>query len=178
MDATHAVRVVEGRGHLRDDLGGAGDGNFLVFFEQATQRTTLDPLHGDIGSTGARVGVGVVDADDARMSELTGGPRFQEKSLLQLPLGVGVEGQVGEHDLERHLAIEVGIVRQVDPAHGARSELADDLVAGDGFYRVHDQHPFYRWSALHGCRERTPLIRLNPAGWLGCDRRHNGLDPL
>ena len=108
-------------------------GILLVLFEQTTQRATLDPLHGYIGGPGDRVGVGVVHTDDSGMGELAGSPRFQEKPFLQLPLGVAVEGQVGEHHLERHLAIEVGIVRQVDPAHGARSELADNLVAGDGF---------------------------------------------
>ena len=48
----------------------------------------------------------------------------------------GVLGQFRRQDLERNLAVERGVLGQIDIAHPTRADLAQDLVVGDGFIRI------------------------------------------
>ena len=50
---------------------------------------------------------------------------------LEAGLELGVVRDLGDHDLEGHVAVEDGVVGEVDLAHGALAEGADDLVLAD-----------------------------------------------
>lgn len=52
--------------------------------------------------------------------------------LLEEPRGdVGIAGDVGMDDLDRDRAVERGVVRRVDLAHGALAEQRAQLVVGE-----------------------------------------------
>jgi len=51
--------------------------------------------------------------------------------FIQEPLGPDHRRQLRFHDLERHLAVVLGVVRQVDRGHAAFTELGLDDVAVD-----------------------------------------------
>ena len=50
---------------------------------------------------------------------------------LEAGLQLGVVRDLGDHDLEGHVAVEHGVVGQVDLAHGALAEGTEDLVLAD-----------------------------------------------
>ena len=64
--------------------------------------------------------VGVVQRGD--------GLRFSREPGATL----GVIGQLRRQDFEGHLAIERGVLGQIDVAHPTRADLLEDLVVGDG----------------------------------------------
>ena len=93
--------------------------------QQLLQRAAADVLHDDVA--GVVVGDEVVDLDDQRVLDLG------EELLLGDGGGerVGVAGV--EQALQHHPPVgDVAVLREVDPAHAAVGERADDLVlAGD-----------------------------------------------
>ena len=70
---------------------------------------------------------GVVDGDDVRVVERAG----RLGLVLEAAQPLGVLGEVGVDDLERHIAREPLVARAVDLAHAALAEERDDLVRPD-----------------------------------------------
>ncbi|HEU0032763.1 MAG TPA: hypothetical protein VFQ53_19160 [Kofleriaceae bacterium] len=126
MDDPRGVRGREPRGALRehvDDRGGRGPG----LGEPRAQRPPGDVLHRD--EHAVVPAADVEHADDVRMID----PR-ERAALAEHPLlDERVLGDAGLrlHELDRQLAIELAIVRAVDDAHRAGTELAGDRVAID-----------------------------------------------
>src|SRR5262249_39910088 len=69
----------------------------------------------------------VVDGGDAGVVELRGRARLAREALA----GAFVLAQLGEHDLDRDVAAQDGVVGLVDLAHGASADLLDDAVLAD-----------------------------------------------
>jgi hypothetical protein len=63
---------------------------------------------------------------DVRMDQGCGVASFLEKSLLV----VGAVDKVAPQDLERHVAVEIFLKRQIDIGHAAPSKPMDDAIAG------------------------------------------------
>ncbi len=125
------VRVVQGRGHLIDDLEGEVVGQRLAGPQHLLEVGALDVLHGDERLLAV---AGVVHGDDVGMVELAGGPRLaQERSGARRVAAAAAGGQ----RLERHQPAEGRVLRQVDDAHGAAAQLLDDLVAAQAFGSLH-----------------------------------------
>ena len=68
-----------------------------------------------------------VNRDDARMVERGDGTRF----ALESRAAVGVACGLVSEDLQRHLASELRVLGQVDLAHAARAQRAQDTVMRD-----------------------------------------------
>jgi hypothetical protein len=68
----------------------------------------------------------VVDGDDVVVTEVGSGPRLAEETLQQL----FIEERIAQH-LDRQQAVEIGVAREVDRAHAAMADAADDLVLVD-----------------------------------------------
>ena len=76
------------------------------------------------------VGAGLADVvhrDQVRMRQLRGDAAFLEEALGELVVG----RQRRRHDLERHLAVERLLQREVDRGHAADAERPDDAIARD-----------------------------------------------
>jgi hypothetical protein len=97
-----ATCLDEGLEDLRDRATSLG--------EPLPQRRPLDVLHRDVEAAG--VGAGVVHGDDVRASHAGHGARLALQALLEL-------GRGAAQDLQRHLAVEVGIVGRIDQPDGA-----------------------------------------------------------
>ena len=67
----------------------------------------------------------VEDVDDVRMVEVGGRLRLAAEALDE----VGVDGELGEEHLDRHLAVEQAVVAQEDVGHAAAADALEQLVA-------------------------------------------------
>jgi hypothetical protein len=88
------------------------------------QRAAVDELHRDVEP--------IVDAPDLVDGDDLG--MAQPRQRLRLPPQPGLEprvAQVGPHDLERELAIELAVVRFVDRAHAAATDEPEHDEAPD-----------------------------------------------
>ena len=72
-------------------------------------------------------GTDVVDGDDVGVVEGASGFGFLDKTLF--PGGIG--DLVGEQDLNRHRAVQVGVAGFVDYAHAALPELGFDAIVAE-----------------------------------------------
>ena len=125
MHDAAGVRGGESRRHLRGDLEGLarrqrpGD-------QALAQGLALEELHRGEGDFA--VLAEIEDRQDVRMR--------QRRDCLGLALEtgqrVGVGGEMRRQDLDRHLAVELGVGGAKDLAHAALSELGDDAVVGEG----------------------------------------------
>ncbi len=79
-------------------------------------------LHGD--KEIAAGFVDVVNRGDVGMLDRSGGASFLNETLL--PFFVG--GKFFRKELERHLALELGVLGEVDLAHASLADLFEDLV--------------------------------------------------
>ncbi len=68
------------------------------------------------------------DRDDVAVLQLGGGARLAVEPGPHL---LGVLGEVGEHQLDRHLPIEHGIETAVEHAHPALTYPGENLIAPD-----------------------------------------------
>ena len=76
--------------------------------------------------------------------------RAVDANLAQEPLGAQRGGQLGTQDLERHVAVVLPVVRQVDGRHASTADLAIDFVAA----RESDPQPvnLFHYGGTHGAR--------------------------
>ena len=87
------------------------------------QRAALHVLHGD--EVGARVLAPVVDVDDVGVAEVGGRLGLAAEALDE----VGVDGELGEQHLDRHLAVEQQVAGEEHVGHTAAPDPLVDLVA-------------------------------------------------
>ncbi len=113
MDEAGDVRCMKAATRLRVDVEHLGDRPLRAALPVA-QRLALDELHRDEHLVVDRADV---DADDVRVRELC-----QRLCLAHEPGATGQLDRLGTHDFDRDLAIELGIVRNVDGAHRTAAE--------------------------------------------------------
>jgi hypothetical protein len=119
VDETRVVRMLEARARLhtkRDDalgrqLPGLGQGR------------ARDAFHDD--ERPAVLVAGVIHTHDVRMREAAREPSFAHEA----PHEVVVAPQMLGQELDRHAALELGIVSEVHDGHPAAAELALDPIA-------------------------------------------------
>ena len=92
--------------------------------ERRGQRLSLDVLHDDEAAPVLGF-AGLVDGADARVIERGGGAGLAEQAAA----GVGIDELVGGDELDRDVALEPVVVRQVDFAQTAAAEQSHQAVA-------------------------------------------------
>ena len=123
---TGAVCIVERVGHLDGQAGGFGPRHGAVPREVIAQRLAHDVRHHVVEP--ALELARVVHLHDVRMAE----PR-RHAYLAQESLGANGRGQPFVQDLDRDLAVELEVVREVDGGRAASPELAlDGPAPGEG----------------------------------------------
>jgi hypothetical protein len=123
VDDAAAVGVVEPGADLLEVPELVDERQRLADLDQVRQRGAVHVFHRH--ERLMLVLAGVVDGDDVVVAQVAGGTRFAQESLNQLVLE-----QITQH-LDREEPIEVGVARQVDGAHAAVAEPADDFVLAD-----------------------------------------------
>ena len=93
---------------------------------ERAQRSALDVLHGD--ERGALVLEVVEHRDDVRMAERRDEPRLPQETLRERRVGLVKPREL----LQRDVAIELGLARQVDDCHTASPDLAQQLIPSNG----------------------------------------------
>ena len=120
------VRVTQPIQHLDDDRDLLRDRQRRALAQPPQQVLPLEQLHHDVGRA-----VGVIaeieDRDDAGVAQARDRARLAFEALLLF----GVAGRLGEHDLERDVALEHRVEGLVDGPHAAASERLEDLVLAD-----------------------------------------------
>ena len=101
----------------------ADDGS--VVLDPVVQRRPRHVAGRDEGKV--RVGVGVDDLGDPRAAHLPQRPHL----ALQAGAGLLVPHDMGTQHLQRHPLAGLLVASQVDHAHAALTELAEDLVGAD-----------------------------------------------
>ena len=142
-------------GDLVRHLEGVVERQLLLALHAVTERLPRDVGHDVVQQPPARVAgrldhAAVEEGEDVRMVELGG-----DGDLAEEPLGAERVGEFRVEDLDRHRAIVLEVVREVDGGHAALAELALDAVAvGEGGGESHQK------------------IQLPPAvrGWSSVDR--------
>jgi hypothetical protein len=99
----------------------------LRLLEPARERDAVDELHRDVDLALERADL--VHRDDVGMRHLGHRLRLANEPRLHLARAIAV--RVGAQQLERHLAIELWIVRRIDDAHAAAAEPAQQHEAID-----------------------------------------------
>jgi hypothetical protein len=94
-------------------------------FEQALQARSIDELH--LEREQFPVVDDAVDVDDVLVFDARESPRFFEESLPAR----GREAERVRQHLERYLAVERFLPREIDGAHATAPELAHDLVTAE-----------------------------------------------
>ncbi len=129
MDDALAVSVVERFRDFRHDLGDLLVGKLRLLAEEHLQVLSLNVLHRDEGNLGLRVLADVMDRDDVGVRQDAGRLRLADEPLAKL-LGVFVVAAGIDADgLYRHHPADDGVPREVNDAHRALTQLADDFVA-------------------------------------------------
>ena len=133
MDDAALVGVGQPVQHLENDgdLPVEGQGDALA--QRLEQVLALEQLHGDVGRA-VRVVAEVEDEHHVGVRELGHRPGLPLEAVLLL----GVGGELAEHELQGHVAVEERVAGVIDDAHGALAERADDVVLADalgGFAR-------------------------------------------
>ena len=109
---------------IREGHSGRGD--------DGIQGAPLDQFHGQ--EMGLLEVFHREDGDDVRVIE--GGNRLG--FALEAPGALGVGGQRGGKDLERHVTIQLGIASPVHLPHSSRADLAQDRVMGERLGQGHE----------------------------------------
>ena len=126
VDDARLVRVGEPSEHLHDHRHLALERHRRRLAHGLLEVLALQELHRD-----ERRAVGVIaeveDHHHVRVGHLGDRPRLALEADLQLR----VVGDLGDHDLEGHVAVEHGVVGQVNLAHGALAEGTEDVVLAD-----------------------------------------------
>ena len=122
VDDAVAVRVVERRGDLGGDAHRVGHRQLLFAADPVADGLALDERHHVIEEA---VGVARVDEpEDVRVLQVGGGLDLGEEAL-----GADHGAEFGTQHLDRHLAVVLDVVGQVDGGHAAGAELALEGVA-------------------------------------------------
>ena len=125
-----AVGVVERPGDLAGDAHRVVHRELLLAGDPVAERLPLDVRHHVVDQWPRSIGdrTGVEERQDVGMLQLGGGPDLGEEAL-----GAELGGEIGMQQLDRHLAVVLEVVREIDRGHAARAELALDAVAvGEG----------------------------------------------
>ena len=96
----------------------------------------LDALHDD--EVHPVAGADVVDGDDVRVVQRAGRLGFLNEALF----AGGISDLVGGQDLDRHRAVQVGVVGLVNHTHAAFTELRYDPVVVER-PADHEEQPHY-----------------------------------
>ena len=117
------VRVAQAGEHLHRDRDRALRRQRPLGLDDLLERAALQVLHRDVGPA---VGLAaVVDGDDVGVVEARRGLRLAPEALDELAvLGIALR-----HDLERDLAAEARVLRQVDGRHAADTQAPEHAVA-------------------------------------------------
>ena len=122
VDHVVAVGVVERGGHLARDPHRVGHRQLLLAVHPVAHRLALDVRH---HIEEEAVGLAAVEErQDVRVLQVGGG-----LDLAEEPLGADHGGEFRPQHLDRHLAVVLEVLRQVDRGHAAGAELALDAVA-------------------------------------------------
>ena len=125
MDHAIAMRKLQAIGQLHHHADGLAQRQALA--HAVGQRAAFEQFHGDVGDIIA--GDDVVDRDDIAVRQLGHGAAFEQETPLELGHGAAVVStQLAAHDLDRDLAVERMLDREVDGRHAALAQLADHLV--------------------------------------------------
>jgi hypothetical protein len=114
--------IGQGDRQLEQPLGGEA-----LLGDQLVQAVSLDMGHGEEVNP-VRL-LDREDGDDIRVIEGGQGPGLPLQALQT----VGIAGQIGRQDLERHPALELGVLGQVDLPHPAGAQPGSDPVVGELF---------------------------------------------
>ena len=170
VDDALAVRVGQRLDGLLEQLAGQLGLEPAAALDVLEQVDPLDKFHRQVISAGGLAGV--VDGDDVLVAELLGGAGLAAEALAHARVG----GQVGRHDLEGDLAVELHVARLVDRGHAAAGDVAEDLVAADAlrtfgaFSRGFRAHAVTRTVVRLPSRQRPCRPGLQKTG-AGCGAR-------
>jgi hypothetical protein len=120
MNQAAAVGRLEPGQALLDNSQRLLQGEAVLAFQPVGQRFTVDELHGEEMVAGFVANE--VNWDDVRVNDLPRGGGFGTKTADE----IAVAGQLGRKDLDGHLSVEQFVVPQVDVAHPAVADAADD----------------------------------------------------
>jgi hypothetical protein len=124
MNETRSVGGVQGRGDLLDDVHGTF-GLERAGLEHGVQVHAVDQPHGQIEA--AVDFTDVMDRHDVGFFEASSGAGL----AAEAPVEIGVCGVVGQQHLERHDAVDGGVVGLPHLAHAAAAQQFDQLVAAE-----------------------------------------------
>ena len=165
VDDPFAVGVVERLRDFCDDLGDLVVGKPGLLAEEHLQVLPFDVLHRDERDLGLGILADVVDRDDVGVREDAGGLRFPDEPLAELLGVLLVAARVDADGLDRHHPADHRVPSEVNDAHRALAQLADDFVAaelrdprpGDPpiCHVVLDSTPFPRRRALRAAEKET-----------------------
>ena len=154
VDDAGGVRLREPVRHLRADLEDAPHGQRAAVEHHLAQRVALHQLHHDVRHS--RGLADVVDRDDVRVVER--GRRARLLREAAEPQRVG--GEPLRQELDRHVAVQLLVVRPPDLAHSSRADAGGQLVSAE-------PHP---GSGRHLARLRVSWGRrrqTTPPSWTG-----------
>ena len=141
--------------------------------EAAVERLAVHQVHAD--EPAVLVPGDVMDAHHVRAGHLAGKQQF----LAETFEGLGSRGELRAQQLYRHRHVQVAVAGQVDHAHAADAQHADDLETA-GQHRAGQEfgagvlagHGFRETAAVGACHGRlTPRRRWRPASGPGARLR-------
>ena len=130
------VRVFQRLGDLPGDRQRLGNRNWSLR-DAIGQRRAFDQLHHQ--RRGAASPLETVDGGDVRVVERREDLGFAPEAREP----IGISGHRLGQDLDRHVALQVGVGGAVDLTHSASAELGEDLV---GTYSLPDHNPILAWA--------------------------------
>ena len=95
----------------------------------AAERSAVDQLHRDVAVVVDRSGL--VDRDDVRVVERGGERGLAKQPFERVIFAARVADERAPNDLQRDVATKPRIVRTIDLAHAASTELAQDTIRSD-----------------------------------------------
>ena len=155
VDDPLVVRGGQGLGQLHRVLHGLAHGQGARR-QPLPQRLALEQLHDGVGRPG--LAAEVVDREDARVRQRRHGFRLP----LEAGEGLLVLREARGEDLDRHLAVELGVASAKDLAHPPGAEGGGDLVGSE---------------TLAGCQgqRESPIGRVIPRSLVSpCDEESAG----
>lgn len=187
VDDAHGVEIVERRGDLGHQVDGALEVELAAGRQDLGQAAAAHVLHGHEDRPVGPLDQ-VIDRDDVRVGEHAGAARLAEQVVPQRAHPVALRflprRPGGPEALDRHLAADQAVARQVDRPRGPAADLPYELVTsevecgvqGETFSAAHTETPskigstFRRyWSCAERCRfssRRISRRRVVPPGKL------------
>ena len=127
MDDPLLVGIIERFSTLKSDFHDFVDGEQVIGTTERLERlSALDVFHHDV--TDFAVYPGIKDADDVRMGQAPRSMRFVEEHFAIALSGFFIAELFGMRHLDRDWAVKIWVVAQVNDAHAAAVDLADDSV--------------------------------------------------